>query len=298
MKKKSVLICLTVACICLAACGKKDTGNTQTTETTEAATVTTPETETAEAGTEEASTEEESSVQLDNGESAQYQVNIDMKDASQDITNKDGAVMVKVTESFPEVTIDGSAAAADNINDYYATEKKNFEALIEETKGSAEEDYDQRSAEEQKNWNGYEMSTQYSVARADDQCISIVNDGFDYTGGAHPNSYRSAATFDTASGERLSFEDIFTDVDKAKEFITDYLLTEMKDEKYKGQFFEDYEKDVPSILDDNTWYLSKDGFMVICNEYNVSPHSSGIMEFTIPYADFPLLSDSYKPVVK
>ena len=72
----------------------------------------------------------------------------------------------------------------------------------------------------------------------------------------------------------------------------------MKDEKYEGMFFDDYEKDVPTILDDNTWYLSDEGFVVICNEYIVSPHAAGIMEFTIPYGDFTELSDQYKPTTK
>jgi len=295
MKKKNVILITMVAGLSLAACGNQNAANTPATE---AATVTVEAT-TEETTTTEEATTEESSMQMDNGEEAKYEVTIDMQEDTQQIANEEDDVeLLEVTQSFPDVTIDGSAAAADNINEYYQQEKTSFEALIDETKEIAEEDFGMRSEEEQKNWTPYELSTKYSVSRADDQCISIVNDSYDYTGGAHPNGGRLAANFDTASGELLTFEDIFSDVDKAKKFVMDYLLNEMKDEKYEGTFFDDYEKDVPTILDDNTWYLSKDGFVIICNEYIVSPHAAGIMEFTIPYADFAELSDQYKPVTK
>lgn len=292
MKKKSVSLLIMLVGLSLAACGNQKVADTPATEADTVAEATTEE------KTEEPTTEEESSMQVDNGEEAQYKVTIDMQENSREIKNDEDTVMVKVTQSFPEVTIDGSAAAADNINDYYSKDVATFESWAEEIAQMAEEDYGMRSEEEQKNWNPYEVSKEHSAVRADDQCISIVSDSFDYTGGAHPNGGRQAANFDTASGELLTFDAVFTDVDQAKEFITEYLLKEMKDEKYEGTFFDDYEKDVPTILDDNTWYLSEDGFVVICNEYIVSPHSSGILEFTIPYEDFKELSDQYKPTVK
>lgn len=294
MKKKNVSLIILVAGLSLAACGNQNAANTPATET-ETVSVEVPAEEMTES---EEQTTEESSMEIDNGEEAEYEVLIDMKEDTQELKNDEDVVMLNVTQSFPEVTINGSAAAADNINDFYAQEITTFESRINEIKEMAEEDYEFRSQEEPVNWNPYEMETKYSMVRGDDQCISIVNDSYDYTGGAHPNGSRFAANFDTASGELLTFEDVFTDVDQAKDFVTEYLLDEMKDEKYKDTFFDGYEKDVPTILDDNTWYLSKKGFVVICNEYIISPHAAGIMEFTIPYDDFKELSDQYKPTTK
>ncbi len=228
----------------------------------------------------------------------EYIVTVDMTDASQEIKSEEDVLLLKVTASFPDVTIDGSAAAADNINDFYAKEKESFDAAVKENETFAKEDYAARSKEEQANFFNYEMMQSYTAKRTDDACISIISDTYQMTGGAHGNAVRTGATFDTASGQQLTFKDVFTDVDKAKEFINQYLLEEFKTDKYKDMLFEDYEKDVPTILDDNTWYLSDEGFVVICNEYIVSPHSSGIMEVTIPYADFTEFSDTYKSAAK
>ena len=292
MKKKIILFLVAIACLSLSACGKENAAQMQTSAASEASEVSTE--------TEETSTEE-STMQIDNGEDSEYDVTIDMKDDSEEIKNEEGVFLLRVTESFPDVTIDGSAAAADNINDFYAKEKESFEASIEETKQMAEEDYKFRMEDNPDSWkdeNAYEMGTSYEVKRSDDQCISIVNDTYSSTGGAHPNSARFAATFDTASGEKLTLDNLFQDAEKAKSFINDYLLKEMKDKEEEGMFFDDYEKDVPSILDDNTWYLSKEGFVVICNEYIVSPHAAGIMEYTIPYSEFSNFSELYKPAAK
>lgn len=293
MKKKSVIVFIAIACVSLTACGNKQPAADSATATTEVTT----ETETEETSS-EVENEEASSMPIDEGNTAEYIVTVDMTDASQEIKSEEDVLLLKVTASFPDVTIDGSAEAADNINDFYAKEKESFDAAVKENETFAKEDYAARSKEEQANFFNYEMMQSYTAKRTDDASISIISDTYQMTGGAHGNAVRTGATFDTASGQQLTFKDVFTDVDKAKEFINQYLLEEFKTDKYKDMLFEDYEKDVPTILDDNTWYLSDEGFVVICNEYIVSPHSSGIMEVTIPYADFTELSDMYKPAAK
>lgn len=292
--KKNVMIL--VACICFgtAGCGTNATTEKAVSPTTEAAVTQTDSTEEANTGTEE----ESSGIQVDKGDTAEYVTSIDMMDYSREIKDENGVLMLKVKQNSPDVTIDGSAPAADNINDFYLQEKETFDALAEEYAKDAKEYYASLSEEEQADFNSYELGLEYSPKRTDDQIISIVKDSYEYAGGAHPNAFREAATFDTASGEQLTLDKIFTDVDQAKSFITDYLTEELKNEKYKDALFDDYEKDIPSILDDNAWYLSEEGFVVISNEYIISPHSTGILEFTIPYDKLEGFPDLYKLAVK
>ncbi len=288
--KKSIMIL--VACICLGTtgCGKNSVTEKEVVPSTMEQTDTTDEVNTG--------TEEASSIQEDKGETAEYETSIDVVDYSREIKDEKGVLMLKVTQNSPDVTIDGSAAAADNINDFYLQEKDTFDALAEKYTNDAKEYYAGLTEEDRSNFHSYELGLEYSLKRADDKVISIVKDGYEYTGGAHPNAYRHAATFDTASGEQLTLDKIFNDADQAKSFITDYLREELKNEKYKDALFEDYEKDISSILDENTWYFSDEGFVVISNEYIISPHSTGILEFTIPYDKLENLNDMYRPHVK
>ena len=294
MKKKSVMLLTVCICLGIVGCGNNVTTDGAATAQKKTEAVTT-EAASAE-GTEAESEEETSSVQLDQGESAEYVTSIDMVDYSRDVKDDNGVIMLKVTQNCPDITIDGSAAAADNVNDFYLKEKEAFDATVEKYTQMAKDDYAGRSEEEKANFHAYELGLEYTLKRSDDLCISIVKDSYEYTGGAHPNAFREAAVFDTATGEQLTLDDIFEDVDKTKTFFVDYLTEELKDKKYADTLFEDYEKDIPDILtDDNTWYLSKEGYVIICNEYIISPHSSGIMEFTIPYDKVDGFSDMYRP---
>lgn len=302
--KKSVMIL--VACICLGitGCGtnaKTDGVSATTQEKTEA--VTTDEVMTEETGT---TTESASSIQLDEGEPAEYVTSIDMVDYSRDIKTDDGVLLWKVTQNCPDVTIDGSAAAADKINDFYLKEKDAFDAMVEEWVQSTKDTYAELSEEDKAWYAEYVseleedslkeagLSLEYSLKRADDQCISIVKESYGCTVEHPTNTSREAVVFDTETGEQLTFDNIFEDEDKARSFITEY-LTKILKKKYKDVLYDDYEKDIPGMLDDNTWYLSKGGFVIICNEYIITPYATEITEFTIPYSKFDGLVDMYKP---
>ncbi|MEG1148321.1 MAG: RsiV family protein, partial [Niameybacter sp.] len=65
--------------------------------------------------------------------------------------------------------------------------------------------------------------------------------------------------------------------------------------EYKDYFFEDYQQHIKELLTENTWYLSDEGFVIISNEYIISPHVVGILEFTIPYDQFQYLKPEYRP---
>ncbi len=296
--KKSVVI-LTV-CICLGTTGcgtnaKTDAASATTQKKTEA--VTTEAVTTDEAMTEETETmaqEETSSIQVDEGQAAEYMASIDMVDYSRDVEAEDGTLLLKVTQNCPDITIDGSAAAADNMNDSYLKEKEAFDAMIEKYAKAVKADYKELSEEDKNNYQEYisgleeggqieaDFKLEYSLKRADEQCISIVKDSYENTD-EYPNSFREAAVFDTATGEQLTFEGIFEDTDEARAFITDYLSKILR-KKYKDVLYDDYEKSITDILDRNTWYLSKGGFVIICNESVITPYAAGCTEFTIPYS--------------
>ncbi len=285
------IVMLLIVCICMVTMGCSKNATTEKENTP--STMEQSETQELNTGTEEAS-----SMQEDLGNTAEYVVTVNMVDDSREVKDENDILMLKITQNTPDVTIDGSAAAADNINDFYLDKKVSFATTAEKYAKDAKEYYAGLSKEERSDFHSYELGLQYSLKRADDQIISIVEDGYEYAGGAHPNAYRQAATFDTASGEQLTLDKIFNNVEEAKSFITDYLKKELKSDQYKDALFEDYEKDIPSILDENTWYLSEEGFVIISNEYIISPHSTGILEFTIPYDKFENLKDIYKPHTK
>lgn len=207
----------------------------------------------------------------------------------------EGIPMLSVQGNTPSVMIPDNKKASSKINEYYKRLLKTFKVREKEYIKLAQEDYNQRTQEEKQYWQGYGLGETYSTGRADHQVISFIDNYYEDTGGAHPNAARFAQTFSTKTGERLTLDEVLTDVPQAKEFINNFILKETKQYQYKDYFFEGYEKDIKDILTEDTWYLSDEGFVIIANEYIISPHAVGILEFTIPYEQFPYLNPEYLP---
>jgi hypothetical protein len=221
-------------------------------------------------------------------------VTITFVDKSREIKDENGLLLLTVTGNMPVITVPGNQIATDKINEYYNEKQKEKEELINEYVQYAKDDYGYLGKERLEYWNGYALGDEYTAARVDSSIISIVEEVYEYVGGAHPNSYRLAQNFDTQTGELLSLTDVLTDMDQGRKFINDYLLKLLKASEEELGLFDNYEESVGEILTDNTWYLSNEGFVIICNEYIVSPHAAGIQEFVIPYKDLTYLVEKYQ----
>lgn len=232
---------------------------------------------------------EASKVQAQEGVIVSFDEKTELRKNSSDI------IMMESKYKFPIVQITGNKAASDKINTYYTDAKVSFQKVVNELTAYAEEDYKERNKEQLEYWNGYFASMEYQAERADDQIISLVGSYSEYTGGAHPNATKFADNFSVKTGERLAFKDVVEDEAEARKTIVEYIIKETKKAEYADYFFDDYEKNIPDLLTDTTWYFSNKGLVVIANEYIIGPHAMGIVEFTIPYAQAGFLKDSYLP---
>lgn len=220
-------------------------------------------------------------------------VTIQFEEKSETKKNVAGVPLLTVESKVPIVKIKGNEVASSKINTYYDGVKKEFQAKVQEFLDYAEENYGSRPNEDLQYWNSYALGLSYSPARVDDKVVSLVRAYYEFAGGAHPNSLKYAENFSVDTGEKLTLKDITKDEVEARTEINDYILKLTQGEAYKGYFFEGYEKDLPKILEENTWYFSNEGLVVIANEYIIGPHALGILEFTIPYKDATFLKTEY-----
>lgn len=239
----------------------------------------------------------------------------------QEIATTDNVILLRSSVQDVRVTIPGNAEAAEQINQFFADRKAAFADTTEEYRKIAQEDWEERAAmsaaqeeaeapgegqetetaadtgaEEAVSWQSYELGVSFCVKRVDERLISIVEDSFEYTGGAHPNSVRVAYNFDTQTGERLKLEDVASDLDEIRTESTQYLGDMFQDEKWQEVLFSDYKNHLEDILTDSTWYTDEEGFHIICNEYIITPHSEGILDFLLPYDEVDVIAEGYKPV--
>lgn len=278
MKSKIIVVLILALSITITACQEKKTVSVEK-ATKEVIT-------TSETSTNEAQAKKENEKESD--------VTITYEDKSSESKDKNGNLLLTVTGNIPVIMIKGNQEASDKINAYYKESQNKQNETIKQYIDYAKDYLSTVGDKELSYWNGYGLGQTYRSARVDNEVISIVEESYEYAGGAHPNTTRSAQNFDTKTGELLTLKDVFTDVEKGIAFVNEYLLKQMKASKEQDGFFEGYESSIKDILTEDTWYLSEEGFVVITNVYIVSPYAAGIKEYVIPYSEFPYLMEKYK----
>lgn len=275
-------------CMVLGGCGKN----------TGAAGETPEETEELPSVTEEAANDEDVS-ETETEETVLEEVTVEIGQAKkEELTDEDGTILLTASISSIYVTIPGNQEAEEAVNQFFADAEASYGDTVAEYLDMAREELALREAEEESvdGWNGYELGREYSVKRADDQMISIVEDSYEYTGGAHPNAVRVAYNFDTQTGKRMELEDVASDLDEIRTETVAYLGNMLPESEYAEGLFEDYASHLEDILTDSTWYTDAEGFHVICNEYIITPHAAGILEFVLPYEEVDVVKSEYLPL--
>ena len=117
-------------------------------------------------------------------------------------------------------------------------------------------------------------------------CITVAFKLFAYTGGAHPNHGVTILSFDTATGDILTLEDIISDrkaftAIAEKEFRHTYRIPPGSSLNESGFLFDD---NVFTLTDN--FGVQGDGLHFIYPLYAVAPYVFGIIEFDVPYSAF------------
>lgn len=160
------------------------------------------------------------------------------------------------------------------------------------------EQTDGEETEETEELSGYNLYQTVSVARSDERMVSLLEDTYQYTGGAHGVSYREGINFDSQSGKRLELQDIFSDYENFKEDAIDRIVYNLK-ESYGEELFEDYIETVEGLWENDMspeWYADGSGIVIVLQEYSVGPYSIGTPEIHLPYSEFQqYIKEAYLP---
>jgi hypothetical protein len=103
-------------------------------------------------------------------------------------------------------------------------------------------------------------------------CIAIT--AYTNTGGAHGNVTISFLNFDSETGQTLSNDRLFNDIENFKRLAESYFKAETKDKiLFDNKAFE---------LPENMGF-NPDGMVLLYNTYEIAPYATGIIEFVIPF---------------
>ena len=109
-----------------------------------------------------------------------------------------------------------------------------------------------------------------------------------YSGGAHPNSWRVAVSFDLNTGEAVKIMELAEDSEGLRAAVKENLLYQIRESdiwmEYGAEaFFEDYEDTVGNWAD-QCLVFDDNGLTVVFNPYTIAPYATGELSYLIPYS--------------
>ncbi|MDE7258075.1 MAG: DUF3298 and DUF4163 domain-containing protein, partial [Lachnospiraceae bacterium] len=216
-------------------------------------------------------------------------IDIQMQTEEDNKSTEDGTVYFYKSVTYPVVTMEGNAEAADKINADIRSRIDSFNAN-KEVEDMAEEML-QYFEEEDNDYPllGYSAGMTYKTVRADSNVISFTLTYDSFSGGAHGNYTVLGVNYSAKTGDLISFSDLSDDPAAFREDTLSYNQKLAGTESYAERMFsaDDITNGtLESVLyADNAWYLSTSGLVFISDPYALGPYAAGIIEFIIPYSD-------------
>jgi len=141
----------------------------------------------------------------------------------------------------------------------------------------------------------YELSEDVTVRRADTTVVSLLYDGYSFSGGVHGMNYYWSKNIDTQTGEILMLSDVLNDVDRLPQIVRKEVEEHIPEEELFG--YDGIEDAVISAGEGLTWVLDYNGMTVYFDPYEIGPFASGAHMVTLSYEEYPdLVKDNFKQV--
>lgn len=179
-------------------------------------------------------------------------------------------------------------AAVDSFkNTYLANYRKDVNELYQEDIKNG------TPADELPSWYNYEYSLTTKFSDGREGILNFTSEIFEYTGGAHPNTWGIWMNFDKNDGALLTLKDVFMAGSEkpVAQLLLGELITEISDrmEDTSIKSLQDLQNvgiltSTDMYLPDN-FLLEKEEITFMYNRYDIAPYSVGDITLSLPYTE-------------
>ena len=194
----------------------------------------------------------------------------------------DGRTLVSLDLNYPYAS--GKGETADSLREYYDNWADKQQSFAE---------YD-LVPQAQSQFSGlsdgmfvpYSISWSFDTTRFDDKVISILQTGYQQTGGAHPQNLLAAQNFNAANGGLLALSDLFKVEESAYlEAIRILVLPIMQQREQADNmyYYGGYEGYMMQVFNPADFCLTETGLRLFWQTDSIAPHAAGIQVFDLTY---------------
>lgn len=197
----------------------------------------------------------------------------------------DGTLLINVNTAWPQLP----GTVPPDILNYYVHKRETVQTTISQWEIMAEDQY-RDSLSQNEEFVPYRLQQNYTVMYNEHNRLSILRESVEFTGGVHELIWAETETFDVTTGEKLSWDDLFTvSRDVYLKRLTDAVCQQI--EPHKEDYFENYSELAAELFPAEYVCLSETGVVVIYNPYELAPFTRGVCRFEIPYE---MIADIWK----
>lgn len=123
----------------------------------------------------------------------------------------------------------------------------------------------------------------YEITDLSECIISLYQERYEFTGGAHGNTRRSSLTYNARAGKTVSLSSLITCRRDYKKYLLDEIAAQIG--KEPSVYFDNANVLIADTFNPEQFYLTPRGVVIYYQQYDIAPYASGIREFLIPYSD-------------
>ena len=199
------------------------------------------------------------------------------------VASNSSSAAIEIQEKYPQISGMSDSKIQKTINEEISTAINGF---IKESEKTAVKDYkDYLVSKPDYPWRQYSAATDFTLRSSKGAILSLTADQYSFTGGAHGGTYRVAYNYDVATGKRLiKLSELFKDNSDYASIINKAIKNEIA--KHPQDFFDKKTSGIDGFtaINDKTSFCIEPGNLVVFfSQYEISPYSTGIPEFKVPY---------------
>lgn len=128
----------------------------------------------------------------------------------------------------------------------------------------------------------YELIFEYTITCNQAPIISLYQDQYTFTGGAHGSTVRTSQNWDLECNKQFTLHDVFA---KKPNYMLSILQQINQQIQAKGTdlFFDNYCNLVLETFEPSQFYLTPTSVIIYFQQYDIAPYSTGIPTFEISY---------------
>lgn len=183
--------------------------------------------------------------------------------------------ILKVTVQYPVVEGLEDQSIQDQINNTF---KQLADLAIQEGEKNAKElaSYTKDFPEMPRHCETY---FNYQIKYNQNGLLSLIFLNYQFAGGAHGGTIQTAFTFDLKSGELFKLQEFFKENTDYLTIFNHQIESDLTRRGLLSLLFEPF----AGMKQNQPFYLSRNGFVIFYQQYEILPYSAGIQEFLIDF---------------